>query len=300
MAIADDIRTQWRTGGAVKRLLFINLGVFLAVHAVGLIAWGAGGGSYDDRVLRWLMATNDWPALLRRPWTVVTYMFTHFDPFHLFWNMLMFWFSGRLFEDLLGAKRMTGMYLLGGLAGFAFYALATLMPAHMGLGGTSMILGASAAVMAVFIGIATYHPDMEVGLLFIGGVRLKWVALVVFALDLISIRQGGNTGGHLAHIGGAVYGYLSATALKRGRGDWNMVFANALERIGDLFGGKKRTRLRVEKRPVRRGVLADVDFNSAKRDKQARVDAILDKISRSGYDSLSKEERDFLFHASKD
>ena len=281
----------------MKRLLFLNLGVFLGVHLIGLIAWAANGGAYDERVLEWLMATNNWPVLLRRPWTVLTYMFTHFDPFHLFWNMVMFWFSGRLFEDLLGGKRLTGMYLLGGLSGFAFYALASVLPAHLGLGGTSMLLGASAAVMAVFIGIATYHPEMEVSLMFIGGVRLKWVALVVLVLDLISIRQGSNTGGHLAHIGGAAYGYLAMMALKSGKGDWNKSLIQWLEGLLGMLRARGSSRLRVEKRPVRRGVLADADFNAAKHDKQARVDAILDKISRSGYDSLSKAERDFLFRS---
>ena len=300
MAIADEIRNQWRFGGATKRLVFVNIGVFLLIHLIGFIGWMVGMGDLESTVLDRLMATNEWFVLARRPWTVVTYMFTHFDPFHLLWNMVMFWFSGQLFQGLLGERRMVGNYLLGGLAGFAFYALASFMPPHLGLGGTSMILGASAAVMAVFIGIATYQPEVEVGLMFIGPVRLKYVAIVVLALDMISIRAGSNTGGHLAHLGGALYGFLAATSLKRGQGDWSMAFVNGLVRVGDFLRGKKRSRLRVEKRPTRRGVMVDADYNTAKKEKQARVDAILDKISRSGYDSLSKEERDFLFHASKD
>lgn len=300
MAIADDIKNQWRSGGATKRLVFINIGVFLLLHLIGIIAWAVGGAEYDGYVLEQLMATNDWPALARRPWSVITYMFTHSDPFHLLWNMVMFWFSGQMFQGLLGERRMVGNYLLGGLAGFAFYALASFMPPHLGLGGVSPILGASAAVMAVFIGIATYQPDAEVGLMFIGSVRLKYVAIVVLVLDLISIREGSNTGGHMAHLGGALYGFLAATFLKRGQADLSMGFMNGLVRIGDFLRGKKRSRLRVEKRPTRRGVMVDVEFNSAKKEKQARVDAILDKISKSGYDSLSKDERDFLFHASKE
>ncbi len=300
MAIADDIRNQWRFGGATKRLVFINIGVFLLVHLIGIIGWALGSAEFDGYVLEQLMATNDWPALARRPWSVVTYMFTHSDPFHLLWNMVMFWFSGQMFQSLLGERRMVGNYVLGGLAGFAFFAFASFMPAHLGLGGVNPILGASAAVMAVFIGIATYQPDAEVGLMFIGSVRLKYVAIVVLVLDLISIRAGSNTGGHVAHLGGAFYGFLAATFLKRGQVDLSLGFMNGLVRIGDFLRGKKRSRLRVEKRPTRRGVMVDVEFNSAKKEKQARVDAILDKISRSGYDSLSKEERDFLFHASKE
>lgn len=300
MAIADEIKNQWRFGGATKRLVFINIGVFLLVHLIGLIGWMAGAGDLEGHVLDQLMATNEWPLLAQRPWTVLTYMFTHFDPFHLLWNMVMFWFSGQLFQGLLGERRMVGNYILGGLSGFAFYALASFMPAHLGLGGNSVILGASAAVMAVFIGIATYQPEVEVGMMFIGSVRLKYVAIVVLALDMISIRAGSNTGGHMAHLGGALYGFMAATFLKRGQADWSMAFVNGLVRIGDFLRGKKRSRLRVAKKPTRRGVMVDVEFNTAKKEKQARVDAILDKISRSGYDSLSKEERDFLFHASKE
>ncbi|HRH39719.1 MAG TPA: rhomboid family intramembrane serine protease, partial [Flavobacteriales bacterium] len=265
MAIADEIKNQWRFGGATKRLVFINIGVFLLVHLIGFIGWMADAGDLEGHVLDQLMATNEWPLLAKRPWTVLTYMFTHFDPFHLLWNMVMFWFSGQLFQGLLGERRMVGNYILGGLSGFAFYALASFMPAHLGLGGNSVILGASAAVMAVFIGIATYQPEVEVGMMFIGSVRLKYVAIVVLALDMISIRAGSNTGGHMAHLGGALYGFMAATFLKRGQADWSMAFVNGLVRIGDFLRGKKRSRLRVAKKPTRRGVMVDVEFNSAKK-----------------------------------
>lgn len=300
MAIAQEIRTQWRQGGLVKRLLFINIGVFLAVHIVGLVGWLIGRPDLDRPVLEQLMSTNDLQLLLRKPWTVVTYMFTHYEPLHILWNMMMFWFSGQLFQGLLGERRMLGNYVLGGLAGFVFFLLGGLLPAHLGLGGTSMILGASASVMSVLVGIATYRPDMEVGLMLVGSVRLKYIAIVVLIIDLISIRQGDNTGGHMAHIGGALYGFLAARMLQRGT-DWSMSFVNALARLGDLFSGiGKRRRLRVEHKRPKARVVQDAEFNGVRRAKQDRIDAILDKISRSGYDSLSKDERDFLFRASND
>jgi membrane associated rhomboid family serine protease len=302
MGIRQEIQGQWKWGGLVKRLLFINIGVFLLVHAIGITGWLFGSPDLDGPVLRQLMSTNDPDLLLRKPWTVVTYMFTHYDPMHILWNMLMFWFSGQLFQSLLNERRLLGNYLLGGLAGFAFYLLGGLMPEHLQLGGTSMILGASASVMSVLVGIATYRPDMEVGLMFAGRVRLKYIALVALLLDLISIRAGGNTGGHLAHIGGALYGYVAALQLKRGN-DWSLAFVNGLDRLLNVFrrkGGRGRMRV-VERRPLQRvRVVHDDDFNAAKKAKQERVDAILDKISRSGYDSLSKDERDFLFRASNE
>lgn len=300
MGIAQEIGAQWRQGGLVKRLLFINIGVFLGIHVVGLVGWLAGSPDLDRPVLRQLMSTNDLALLVRKPWTVVAYMFTHHAPMHILWNMMMFWFSGQLFQSLLNERRLLGNYILGGLAGFAFFLLAGLLPGHLGLGGTSMILGASASVMSILVGIATYRPDMEVGMMFVGSVRLKYVAIVVLIIDLISIRSGDNTGGHLAHLGGALYGFLAAKALQRGK-DWSGAFVNALGRIGDLFRrARSRSRMRVEHKRPKVRIVQDDEYNSARKAKQDRVDAILDKISRSGYDSLSKDERDFLFRASND
>jgi hypothetical protein len=129
-------------------------------------------------------------------------------------------------------------------------------------------------------------------------VKLKWIALGIVFIDLISIRESANSGGHIAHLGGALYGYLAGRQLTRGN-DWSLNTINAIERLFKPFFGKKpAAKLRVEKRFVRSTVSNDIAYNAAKRDKQARVDAILDKISRSGYDSLSKEEKDFLFRAS--
>jgi membrane associated rhomboid family serine protease len=301
----DELRQQWRTGGALIRLVLVNALVFVALLLMHLVLIPIAGDRMiadvwsEVYVMHWLQSTYVWGDLLFRPWTVITYMFVHLDFFHVFFNMLMLWFSGRLFMDLLGGKRLVGNYLLGGLAGWLFYALAyNYIPGIRGQGDGSDILGASASVMAVFIGIAAYRPDMVVNLLIFGAVRLKWIALIYLVLDLVSIRQGNNSGGHLAHVGGALYGYLAATQLKKGS-DWSGAFMDQLQRIGSLFTRRKGPRLRVEKMDRRKvRVLQDSDFNATKRAKEERVNAILDKISRSGYDSLSKEEKDFLFRAS--
>ncbi len=298
MSIGDEIKLQWRSGGALKRLLFINVGVFLLVNGVMFFGWLSGNRGIENVVLDYLMATDNLNVLLFRPWTVITYMFTHQAVMHIIWNMIMFWFSGQLFQGLLGERRLVGNYILGGIAGFLFYLGGSFLPARLGLASGAPILGASAAVMSVFIGIATYQPNVEVGMMFVGTVKLKYVAIVVFVLDLIGIQQGGNTGGHLAHIGGALYGFLAARQLMNGN-DWSMGFVNGLERIGKFFSGKRGPKMRVEKGGRRKAVvLQDFEFNTAKKQKQERVDSILDKISRSGYDSLSKDERDFLFKAS--
>lgn len=296
MGFQDDLQRQWRSGGMVVRLILVNAAVFLLLRVIDLPFWMM--RSQGPEILPWLWSTSNMHALLYRPWTVVTYMFTHWDLMHVFFNMLMLWFLGRIFEDLLGGKRLLGNYILGGLSGFLLYLLGyNFLPVFQDYADASTILGASAAVMGVLIGIAAYRPDLEVHLLLFGAVKLKWIALALLVIDLVSVRSGSNSGGHLAHLGGALYGYLASMQLKRGS-DWSLAFVNGLSAIGNVFKRNKGPRLRVEKRPAPGATRTDASFNAAKRDKQERIDAILDKISRSGYDSLSKEEKDLLFKES--
>ena len=302
MGLQDDLKMQWRSGGMVVRLILINVAVFVGLVLAYLLLLPSGGSGpmaevlRDGYIVQWLRSTADMKVLLYRPWTVVTYMFTHTGLGHIFWNMLLLWFGGRMFQDLLGGKRLLGHYLLGGLSGFVLFALASnLMPGlHGGASGPG-IMGASAGVLSVFIGIAAYRPDMVVNLILIGPVKLMYVAAVFLLLDLVGIGSGDGVA-HEAHIGGALYGYLASRQLTHGR-DWSLGFVNALESLFTPFK-RKRSKLRVEKRFSHSTVRSDESFNVAKKNKQARVDAILDKISRSGYDSLSKEEKDILFKAS--
>jgi membrane associated rhomboid family serine protease len=294
MGAREDIERQWRHGGVLVRLIIVNVAVFLVYHAV-LFAFHLVGAEQPG-LITYLASGSFLPWLMRRPWTVVTYMFTHEAPMHLFWNMVMLWTSGRLFADLLGERRLLGNYLLGGLSGFALYALCANVAGLQRYAGSDVILGASAAVMGVFIGIAAFRPEMEVHLMFFGAVRLKYLAFIVLLLDLIGIRQGNNTGGHIAHLGGALYGYLAATRLKQGS-DWSLRFVDALARLAGVFA---RPRMRVAKSSKRRMAVYATEGTDGKRARQERVDSLLDKINRSGYDSLNKEEKDFLFRASNE
>lgn len=292
----EELKRQWRSGGMVIRLILINAGVFVALHLINLPFWAMRQQGPD--LLGWLWSTSNLGALLHRPWTVVTYMFTHWGFGHIFFNLLLLWFMGRLFEDLLGGKRLLGNYLLGGLSGLLFYLIGyNLLPVFEGHAATSTILGASASVMAVLVGIAAYRPDYEVQLLLFGTVRLKWIALVLVVIDLVSVQEGQNSGGHLAHLGGALFGYLASMQLRKGN-DWSLAFVRGLERLAGFLRPKRGPRMRVEKAYAGQRV-SDAAFNKRKQDQQARIDAILDKISRSGYESLSKEEKDFLFNAGK-
>lgn len=295
MAIHRDLRFQWDHGGTLIRLILVNVLVFAVLRVIDLLFFLFGADGPD--LARWLMSTSDPQRLLRTPWTVVTYMFTHWDLFHIFFNMLVLWFIGRIFEDLLGGKRLLGNYLLGGFMGLLLYILSyNFLPAFERYAQGSSIMGASGAVMAVFVGLATYRPDLQVHLLFFGAIRLKWLAMIYVVVDLIGIRQGGNSGGHIAHLGGALYGYIAAQQLKQGR-DLSLGLALFLDRISNLFR-KRNKPLKVAKRPSTASASASRKAGTSQ-DQQARIDAILDKIGRSGYDSLTKEEKDFLFKASK-
>lgn len=280
----------------VIRLVLVNAAVFVALHLINLPFWAMRAPGPD--ILGWLWSTSNLEVLLRRPWTPFTYMFVHWGFGHIFFNLLLLWFMGRIFEDLLGGRRVLGNYLLGGLSGFALYVIGyNLLPVYADAVRVSTIHGASASVMAVLVGIAAYRPDYEVRLLLFGIVRLKWIALVLFLIDLVSVQESANSGGHLAHIGGAAYGYLASMQLKRGT-DWSLAFVGLLDRFAGLFRRRRGPRMRVEK-PAGGARRSSAGPDRSQRDQQARIDAILDKISRSGYDSLSKEEKDFLFKAGK-
>ncbi len=302
MAIRSELTSQWRIGGTLVRLILVNVAVFLAMLVVDLVllfvmqdkVHASEAGHVYMR--QWIECPQDLSLLITRPWTVVTYMFAHSGIGHIFFNMLMLWFSGQLFQNILGDKRLLGTYVLGGFSGLLLYLLFyNLMPMY-NVG--SWIVGASASVMAILVCIAAYRPQMVVHLMLFGPVKLMYIAGILVIVDLVFLRDGDNSGGHIAHLGGALYGFLAARGLDRGR-DWSMSFANGLERITGIFTRRKKGRMRVVT-PVRRRVTVDADQGVPRTEKQARVDAILDKISRSGYDSLSKEERDFLFKASKD
>lgn len=308
MDLRDELIRRWRTGGALVRLVMVNLCVFVALLLIKLLLLAV----YQDaetmklalkqQFLYWLEVPYDLRSLAVRPWTLFTYMFTQHQFGHFFWNMVMLWFGGSLFGDLLGGKRLVGNYLLGGLSGAVLFLFAQNTFGFLAkyAPGDAMV-GASASVMGVFIGIASYRPGMLVNLLLFGPVKLVYIAIFILLVDLAALSDASsNSGGHIAHLGGALYGYLAAAQLKKGR-DWSLGFVQALERIGTWWPFRRGARMRVAKGGRERvRVSTDTDRNAGRQAKQERIDAILDKISRSGYDSLSREEKEILFKASKE
>jgi membrane associated rhomboid family serine protease len=274
------------SGSRINLLIGINVVLFLAEYVPAavenLVFHSDHIHTFTEDYLR---IPSYLPKLLHHFWTPLTYMFLHAGYMHIIFNMLWLYWMGQIFEEYLGNKRTIGVYLLGGLTGgfffVLFYNVFPLFTQTAGLVEGSTTVGASAAVMSIVVATATLLPDYTISMLFIGPVRLKWVALVIVIIDFLGVT-GLNAGGELSHLGGALFGFVYVKQLQRGH-DWVGFFTN-------LF--KKRSKLKV------------VASNGAKKagnaPRQEEIDRILDKISQSGYDSLNKQEKEILFRASKD
>lgn len=295
MDLLSEFRRFFRHGGALTQLILINITVFLTLKILGVIFFLFQRENLEQLVLQFLALPADPARILTRPWTIVTYMFLHYDLLHILFNLLwLFWF-GKIFLEYLNARKLYSVYLLGGFAGGLFYVLAfNLFPAFSGSVEASVALGASAAVLAIVMAVSFYVPNYTIRLLLIGPVKLKYIALATIVIDILSIRSG-NAGGHLAHLGGALFGIVYASQLNRGR-DLSRWFNRIADAIAMLF--KPRRGMRVKyKRSVRNET--DMDYNARKAEEQKEIDRILDKISKGGYDALTREEKEILFRSGK-
>jgi membrane associated rhomboid family serine protease len=294
-SIVDEIKFNFNKGDQVLRLIIINVGLFVIIGLLGLIdSLFKLDGILSFKHYFSLPSSPGW--FLRKPWTIVTYMFIHHDFFHLAGNMLMLYFGGRIFADFLGHRRVLPLYLAGGIIGALLYMLLfNTIPLFADAGFNAQLMGSSAAVLAIFFAAATYLPDYEVGLILIGSVRLKYIALVIFLIDLLSIDQS-NPGGHMAHIGGALLGIAFAKGLRKGY-DFTHSFNKFISKIEALLSRNKTSANRVVYRQNPRATSQSKPKSAGK---QEIIDAILDKISKSGYDSLTKEEKETIFKLSKD
>ncbi|HEU4716250.1 MAG TPA: rhomboid family intramembrane serine protease [Bacteroidia bacterium] len=279
MSIVADIRNSFRgTYAGLMRLIVINLGVFIVLNVIVEIMRISMTPDAEELVAQYFVLPSSLPDLFPHIWTLITYMFTHFGFGHLFFNMLWLFFLGKLFCEQLGPKRIIGTYVFGGvIGGLLFVLVCNLVPAFR----YSSLEGASAGVMAVVVTIGTYAPNLRMTIFpFRFEVQLKWIVLVAFLLTSV-IYLSENTGGKVAHIGGALFGFIYGWQLKRGR-----TFFDGITQLLSF----KRSKLRVEHRRS----ISDEQYNLQKMNVKKRIDEILDKISRSGYDSLNREEKDFL------
>ncbi len=290
-SITDEIRENFNRGDMMTRLIYINVGVFLIVNILKVLGFFF---NFDLSIAQWFTVKADPGALLLQPWGPVTYMFLHEGFLHILFNMIWLYFGGRIFLEYMNEKKLLSVYLLGGLAGAALYILSyNLFPVFANQLPYSQALGASASVMAIFVAIAAFVPDYTVRLMFIGTVKLKHIAIFYLLLDLLSIPNG-NAGGHIAHLGGALFGFLYARQMQKGSN-----IASGFERFLDNFFTffKPKPKMRTAYKSKTR---TKFEYHEQKASRQAKLDAILDKISASGYDSLTKDEKDFLFKMNKD
>lgn len=282
MAAFNELRYKvFQSGKKVYFFIGLNVAIFVVIGLISVIEKLTTRNDAISFFLNDYLAMPAYlPKLATRFWTPLTYQFMHSGFFHILFNMLWLYWIGQIFEEYLGSKKLTFVYLAGGLAGAFLYLLAyNIFPLFADAKLDAAIVGASACVMAIIVGTATLLPDYTIFLMFLGPVKLKWIALVYVVVDLLS-AAGPNAGGNIAHIGGALFGFFYIKSLRNGN-DWNKPFEN-------LF--KKKSKLKVVRNEER--------FASTEPD-QEEIDRILDKISKSGYKSLTKRERDTLAQVSK-
>jgi len=289
MTIFDEIKESFKEGSSLTRLIYINLGVFLLIRIVNVFYFLSGT---PFPFLDWLALPADFTTLASRPWTLLTYMFLHFDFLHILFNVLWLYWMGQIFLGYFDQGKLITIYLLGGITGGLFYVAGyNLFPAFAGLVADSKLLGASASVIAIVTALAVYAPNHTIHLMFIGPVKMKYLALFSILMYVIGISST-NAGGNLAHLGGAFWGLIYIVQLRQGI-DPGKGINRLLSGIKNIFTPKPKVKVSYRK-PV-----DDLEYNREKNLEQKRINEILEKISKSGYDSLSKEEKEILFRMGK-
>ena len=292
MGIFDNLKHTYHKGSSLNKLIYINIAVFIAISVVSIIAFLLDNSLITTGAINLLSVPSSFGKLLLKPWTVITYMFTHKDIWHILFNMLWLYWFGTIFLEYLDQRKLVAVYILGGLSGALLYVLSfNIFPAFKEVVSESVAIGASASVMAIVIAVAAYVPNYTINMLFIGRIKIIYVALVIFVLTS-AVDFSVNSGGKLAHIGGALFGYLYTVNLKKGRdtGKW---INKIIEFFATLLKPRKKLKV-IHKKPK-----TEYEYNRIKTDHQAKINLILDKISKGGYDSLTREEKDTLFNESQ-
>ena len=295
--IITDLKETFRRGNIYIQLIYINVAVFI-LTTLTEVMFQLFNRSIAG-VFEWLELPASVLRFILQPWSLLTYMFMHAGFMHILFNMLWLYWFGALFLSFFSAKHLRGVYILGGICGGLLYMAAyNIFPYFRPMTAYSTMVGASASVLAIVVATAYREPNYPVRLLFFGNVRLKYLALIVVLTDLLFITSS-NAGGHIAHLGGALAGLWFAASLNKGK-DITSWVNKALDAIAALFNAK--TWKRKPKMKVHYGNNTrqnDYDYNARKKAQSDEIDRILDKLKKSGYESLTTEEKKSLFDASK-
>jgi membrane associated rhomboid family serine protease len=296
----EDFTRFFRSKDILPRLILINVVIWLAISAMRVFSFlfNVPDATLTNYIVDYFALPANPESLLSRPWTLLTYMFLHIDFFHVLFNMLwLFWF-GKIFLEFLKSRQLLLIYLLGGMSGGLLYVLFyNVFPVFEKSLDLSFALGASASVMAIVTAISFYVPGYSIQLLFLGRIRIFYIALFLFVLDFFMIRSE-NAGGHIAHIGGALFGLSYIIASRKGM-NFSGVFGRSW--LKNFFRKMRKNKLKVgytNTSTTYGRPLTDDDYNLRKAQRQKMIDDILEKISKSGYESLTSEEKEILSKSS--
>ena len=290
-----DLKNSFNRGNIYIQFIYINVGVFVLTSLLGIL-WMLfnRNGAF---ILQYLELPAWTVQFIKQPWSLFTYMFMHAGVLHLLFNMLWLYWFGQLFLSFFSAKHFRGVYILGGFCGGLLYMLAyNVFPYFSDSLYYSYLLGASASVLAIVVATAVREPDYPVHFMFIGTVRLKYVALFMVVTDLLFMTSG-NAGGHIAHLGGALAGWWFASGLTRGHDAtaWINRFIDWVASGFTVHRSPKKPKMKVHYGDKAK----DYEYNARKKQNSDEIDRILDKLRKSGYDSLTSDEKKSLFDASK-
>ncbi|TDO77567.1 membrane associated rhomboid family serine protease [Flavobacterium chryseum] len=287
MNILDDLKLQYKLGGIAMRVIYWNIACFV-ISLIFFYQFSVGQFEFPS----WLALSSDPQVFSFKPWTFLTYAFFHYGFWHLLFNMMVLNFSSTLFLTYFTQKQYLGLYILSAIFAGVIFALS-----YYFLNYSASIVGASAAIMAILVATTTYQPLMNIRLLLIGNVKLWHITAVILILDLMQFRLG-NMGGHISHLAGAVFGFIFIKLLQNGT-DLSIVISRILDFFTNLFRKSSSTPFKKVHKNYNKPTQKPISKIVTKDKTQQQIDEILDKISQSGYDCLTKEEKEFLFKAGK-
>lgn len=289
MNVIDDLKLQYKTGGIVTRLIYWNAALFVLPWLFFALLSLLG---INIDYLQYVSLSSNPELLLWKPWSLLSYSFFHSGIMHIVFNMIVLNFSGRLFMTYFTQKQLLGLYVLS-----AIFAGITYLVVFYVLNISAPIVGASAAIMAILVATTTYHPLMDLRLLIIGNAKLWHITAVIIIIDLMQLRSE-NMGGHISHLSGAFFGFIFIKLLQNGT-DLSKIVSSVLYFFTNLFKKSTTTPFKKVHKNYNKPLIKTAIKIVAKDKSQQQIDEILDKISQSGYDSLTKEEKAFLFKVGK-